>query len=59
MLANPPSWKQNTKISEYFNSLPKAVQENIIQSGADFNSDEEMKTCVENITAAAKENPMG
>ena len=49
-MAQKPSWMQNTKMREYFSTLPKAVQENIMQSGADFNSDEEMKNCAENIT---------
>lgn len=53
-MASSHSWIQNTKIAEYFNSLPKAVQENIIQSGADFNSDSEMKACVESLTASEK-----
>ena len=52
-MAEKPSWMQNQKIMEYFNTLPKAVQENIIQSGAGFNSDEEMKKCAENITGSA------
>ncbi|MBP1578203.1 MAG: hypothetical protein J6C75_06945 [Oscillospiraceae bacterium] len=49
-MAEKPSWMQNAKMLECFNSLPKAIQENIMQSGADFNSDEEMKKCAENIT---------
>lgn len=49
-MARQPSWMNNTKIKEYFDSLPKSVQENIIQSGAEFNSDEEMKSCVNSIT---------
>lgn len=52
-MASQPSWKQNEKIRECFDSLPKAIQENIMQSGADFNSAEEMKNCAESITNAS------
>ncbi|MCM1286030.1 MAG: hypothetical protein NC213_06120 [Acetobacter sp.] len=35
------------QMNEYFNSLPKAVQESLIQSGANANSLEELKAIVE------------
>lgn len=35
------------QMNEYFNSLPKAVQESLIQSGASANSLEELKAIVE------------
>lgn len=35
------------QMNEYFNSLPKAVQESLIQSGASANSLEELKAIAE------------
>lgn len=47
---NKPSWLQNEKIKERFDSLPKAVQENIMQASLSFNSAEELQICAENIS---------
>lgn len=39
----------------YFKSLPPFIQETIIQSGAAFNSIEELKNLAENISSAREE----
>ena len=48
------TWKQNSKIRECFDSLPKSIQETIMQSGADFNSAEELKNCAQNFLGKTK-----
>lgn len=39
----------------YFKSLPSFIQETIIQSGAAFNSIEELKNLAKNISSAREE----
>jgi len=48
-----PSWLQNDKIKECFDSLPKVAQETILQSSATFNSAEELMKFSENFTGRA------
>lgn len=38
--------------SEYFNSLPLIIQESILQSGASFDSEDELRKFVSNINEA-------
>ena len=39
----------SSEINDYFNSLPKYIQENIMQSGAKITSIEELKSIVSKI----------
>lgn len=39
----------NLKESQYFNSLPKMIQESIIQSGIQFDTEDEIRKFVTNL----------
>ena len=40
---------KGSPLQEYFNTLPKAVQEHLVQSGAPVSTVEQLKQCVENL----------
>ena len=42
---------QGSKLQKYFDSLPKAVQEHLVQSGAPVTTVEQLKACVEQLTS--------
>lgn len=46
----PDMFNLTPQMQEYFNSLPKMMQETIIQSGAKINSLEDLKAVVEGVT---------
>jgi len=46
----PDMFNLTPQMQEYFNSLPKMMQESIIQSGVKINSLEDLKAVVEGAT---------
>jgi hypothetical protein len=42
---------QGSKLQKYFDTLPKAVQEHLVQSGAPVTTVEQLKACVEQLTS--------
>lgn len=46
----PDMFNLTPQMQEYFNSLPKIVQESIIQSGAKINSLDDLKATAEGVT---------
>lgn len=43
------NFKESLNTNQYFQSLPIYIQETIKQSGIDINSEEELKSTVENL----------
>ena len=41
---------QGSKLQAYFDTLPKSVQEQFVQSGAPVTTVEQLKACVEQLT---------
>lgn len=46
----PDMFNLTSQMQDYFNSLPKMMQETIIQSGAKINSLDDLKAVVEGVT---------
>ena len=46
----PDMFNLTPQMQDYFNSLPKMMQETIIQSGAKINSLDDLKAIVEGVT---------
>ncbi len=46
----PDMFNLTPQMQDYFNSLPKMMQETIIQSGAKINSLDDLKAVVEGVT---------
>ncbi len=46
---NGANFKKNLDSNQYFMSLPAYIQETIKQSGVEIYSEEELRSCVENI----------
>ena len=42
---------EGSKLQKYFDTLPKAIQEQFVQSGAPVTTVEQLKACVEQLTA--------
>jgi hypothetical protein len=52
----PNFFNLTDEMQNYFNSLPKTIQENLIQSGAKVNSLSEMKNIVNTLTQKDNSN---
>lgn len=51
----PDMFNLTPQMQDYFNSLPKMMQESIIQSGAKINSLEDLKAIAEGATQNAQQ----
>lgn len=49
---NSPEWLKDADMKQYFDGLPAAVQENIMQTSVPFSTFEELKKCAQNIKDA-------
>lgn len=45
---------KGSKLQAYFDTLPKAVQEQFVQSGVPVTTVEQLKACVEQLTSQSK-----
>lgn len=51
----PDMFNLTPQMQEYFDSLPKIMQESIIQSGAKINSLDDLKAITEGVTGNAQQ----
>lgn len=51
-MSNTPQWLKDQRMKEYFDGLPAAVQENIMQASVPFSTFDELQQCAQNIKDA-------